>query len=101
MMPKNADIATTRPNPVMGGVEYVNLTSSALVKTGERTIVGIWVSSTTGGTIKLWDNTSAATTVIVNTFAAAAATWYPLPFRFKTGLYCTIANTIDCTISFS
>ncbi len=87
------------PTAAVGG-EYVNLAASALVKTGEGFMVGIFVASSSSGTIKVWDNTSAATTVLVNTFSAIAGTWYPIPFRFKTGCYVTLAGTIDCTVSY-
>lgn len=94
-------IATNLPSPVMGGTKYFNLSADQLVKTGEGTIVGIFVASSSSGTIKLWDNTSAATTVLVNTFSAIGGTWYPLPFRFTTGLYVDISGTIDLTVSYS
>lgn len=90
-----------RQNPPTGAVggEYTNISSDTLIKTGEGHLVGIFVASSSAGTIKVWDNTSAATTVLVNTFSAAAGTWYPLPFRFKTGLYVDVGGTIDCTVS--
>lgn len=94
-------VATVRPSPVMGGLRYVNLTASALVKTGEGTVVGIFVASSSGGTVKLWDALSAATPVLVNTFSVLGGTWYPVPFHFATGLYVTIAGTVDCTVSYS
>jgi hypothetical protein len=37
----------------------------------------------------------------VNTFSATAATWYPLPFAFGTGLYITVGGTIDYTVSYT
>ena len=95
------NLATDKSSPVMGGTEYVNISASALVKTGEGVLSGIFVASSSSGTIKLWDNTSAATTVLVNTTSVIGGTWYPLPFRFKTGLYVTIAGTLDCTVSYS
>jgi hypothetical protein len=84
--------------PAIGG-KYINASADQLVKTGEGHLVGIFVASGTP-TIKVWDNTSAATTVLVNTFQAAAATWYPLPFRFKVGCYVDITGTCDYTVSF-
>lgn len=84
--------------PAIGG-EYTNLSADTLIKTGEGHLVGIFVASSSGGTIKVWDNTSGATTVLVNTFTALAGTWYPLPFRFKVGCYVDVTGTIDCTVS--
>lgn len=78
-----------------------NITSDTLLKTGSGDLVGIFVASSTSCTIKLWDNTSAATTVAVDTFAASAATWYPLPFRFNTGLFLDVSGTCAMTPSFN
>lgn len=96
-----ASAANPVPVAATGGSSYSNLSSSALVKTGSGTLVGVFVSSSSSGTIKVWDNTSAATTILVNTFSATAATWYPLPFKFNTGCYATLGGTIDCTFSYT
>lgn len=88
-------------NRVRGGRNALNGSTSQLVRTGAGDVVGIFVASSSSGTIKLWDNTSAATTVLVNTFSAVAGQWYPLPFPFSTGLFITVAGTIDYTISYT
>lgn len=79
---------------------YRNLTASALVKTGYGTVKGIIINSHTSGTIKLWDNTSAATTVIANTITLGATErWIPLfDVNFNTGLFVTIGGTADITV---
>lgn len=84
--------------------KYSNLTASALLKTGTGTVAGIIINSHTSGTVKLWDNTSAAGTVICNTitFSAVATTgerFIPLfDLAFNTGLYVTIGGTADITV---
>jgi hypothetical protein len=94
--------ASTLSMPVSGGGEYLNTTASVLVKTGPGDLICIFVASASSSpTIKLWDNTSAATTVLVNTFTPISATYYPLPFNFDTGLFITISGTVDCTVSFN
>ena len=93
--------ANPLPVSATGGRSYSNLSASTLVKTGAGQVVGIFVASSSSGTLKLWDNTSAATTILVNTFSAVAATWYPLPFSFTVGLYVTVGGTIDCTVSYT
>ena len=77
---------------------YKNLTASALIKTGYGKLVGMYVNSTTGGTIKFWDNTSAATTVINNTITPAIGYHNLGNANFTVGLYATIANTLDVTL---
>ena len=94
------NVKDTIPSNVVKGTKAVNLSASALAKTGPGFVHGVYVASTTGGTIKLWDALTATTPVLVNTFTPAVG-WHELPFVFSTGLYVTIANTIDCTLSIS
>lgn len=80
---------------------YLNGTTSQLVKTGAGRFYGFVVNSHTSGTLKFWDNTSAATTVILNTITLAAGPdkWvFPVGISFDTGLYVTVGGTIDYTI---
>ena len=87
---------------VVAGQASSNRSASALIKTGPGFLAGIFVASASAvPTIELWDNTSAASTVLVNTFTPTAGTWYPLPFAFETGLYLTISGTVDCTLSYT
>lgn len=78
---------------------YTNLTASALVKTGQGRLKGIFVASGSTPTIKVWDSTTAANTVLINTFTPAVGTYYALPdVEFATGCYITLGGTIDCTV---
>lgn len=80
--------------------QFVNLTASALVKTGFGVLVGMYVNSTTAGTIKFWDNTGASGTVINNTITPAVG-YHPLGLaNFRTGLFATIGGTLDVTLYF-
>ncbi|WP_160665162.1 hypothetical protein [Pseudarthrobacter sp. ATCC 49987] len=80
---------------------YVNTTASVLVKTGAGRLKGIFVASGTTPTIKLWDSTTAASTVLINTFTPAVGTYYAFPsVEFATGLFITVSGTIDCTVFF-
>lgn len=94
-------IASVTPTNVVKGTKSVNLSGSGLVLTGPGYLHGIFVASTTSGTIKVWDNTAGSGTVLVNTFTPTAPGWYELPFAFSTGCYVTLANTIDITVSVS
>lgn len=81
--------------------KYTNITSSTLIKTGSGTLYGFIVNSHTSGTLKLWDNTSAAGSVICNTITFAAGPNFitlPVGVSFYTGLYATIGGTADITI---
>ncbi len=83
--------------------KYKNLSASGLVKTGSGTVKGVVVNSHSSGTLKFWDNTSAATTVMFNTITLAAGErWIPLfDANFTTGLYLTIGATADVTVVYS
>jgi hypothetical protein len=87
----------------MEAYNYKNLSASGLVKTGYGTVAGIIIASHTGGTVKLWDNTSAATTILVNTMTfAAGERFVPLyDAAFNVGLYVTIGGTADITVVYS
>lgn len=76
----------------------LNLTASALVKTGPGILYGMYVNSTSAGTIKFWNNTSAAGSVINNTITPAVGFHFLGSANFTTGLYATIAGTLDVTL---
>lgn len=80
---------------------YVNLTASALVKSGNGRLVGMYVNSTSAGTIRFYDNTSAAGTVINNVITPAIG-YHPLgDCAFNTGLYATISGTLNVTLYYN
>lgn len=83
--------------PMVETGSYKNLSGAATttIRTGSGKLLGVFVASTTSGTLKFLDGVG----TIVNTFTPAAATWYPLPFDFGTSLIVTSANTIDFTVS--
>lgn len=78
---------------------YTNLSASALLNTGLTKLGGVFCASSSTGTLKVWDNTAASGTVLVNTFSLVAGTWYPLPFIAKTGVFLTIGGTADITVA--
>lgn len=85
----------------MLGYKYSNITADTLIKTGAGKVAGFIVNSHTSGTLKLWDNTSAASTVLMNTYtypSGSSVVTFPKPICFNTGLYADITNTQDITI---
>lgn len=77
---------------------YRNLTASALIKTGSGILTGMYVNSTTAGTIRFYDNTSAAGTVINNVITPAIGYHSLGGANFSTGLFATIGGTLDVTL---
>ena len=87
--------------PVGGGLQYSNISASAVVKASAGNLAGFHVNSSSSGTVKLWDNASAGSgTVLINTYSPSVG-WNPCPFRFRNGLYATLGGTIDLTFSFT
>jgi hypothetical protein len=79
---------------------YTNLTADTTVKSEPGRLKGVFVASASSApTIKFWDNTSAATTVLINTFTPVAATYYPFPdVEFNTALFADVGGTLDITV---
>lgn len=71
------------------------ISASTLIYTGAGNLQAVIVSSHSSGTIKFWDNTSAATTVLVDTYTypAGSSTISFYGARFITGLYADMNST--------
>lgn len=77
---------------------YLNTTASGQIKGSTGKLYGFYVNSTSSGTIKLWDNTSASGAVILNTVTPAAGPhMFSEPITFQTGLFLTVGGTINVT----
>lgn len=79
---------------------FLDLTSSTnQIKKGEGILKGIFVNSTSSGTIKIYDAVTQTGTVINNTITFSAIGYYPLgDAGFYNGLSVTIGGTLDCTL---
>ena len=80
------------PNPVSESGQYtlVTATGSTTVYSGACTLMGMLVSSTSGGTAIIKDGSAGAQ--VAGTIALTAGQWYPLPATLTTGLYITVAG---------
>lgn len=73
--------------------------ASANVAPRACSIAGIFCSSSTSGTVTIYDDPATGTTTkIVDTFTVAAGTWYPLPFSVSNGVNLVIGGTASVTI---
>jgi hypothetical protein len=84
-------------NPVTESQNYKNITSTTTVYTGTGGLLGIFVASTSGATLKVQDGA----VTVVNTFTPVAATFYAMPARFNTSLVVTVTGTADLTVFWS
>lgn len=81
-------------NPVTESQNYKNITSTTTVYTGTGGMLGIFVASTTGGTLKVDDGVTA----MIGQFSPVAGTFYALPGRFNTSLVVTVGGTLNATV---
>lgn len=79
----------------MGG-GHIRLTASAALKLKAGKLKGFYVSSTTSGTITLYDNIAASGQQISGVITPAVG-WHDFPARFSHGCYAEIGATIDVT----
>lgn len=82
---------------------YKQLAATNQVKIGAGKLFGIFVSSTTSGTLAVYDSATASTSdpKIANTITVTAGTQYlsfPAGMWFSKGLYVVAANTIEFTV---
>ena len=83
----------TEPN------KYKNLTASLnSVKGGSGVLYGMYVNSTTAGTIKIYDSLTQANAVINNTITPAIGYHNLGSVAFPVGLSVTIGGTLDVTL---
>ena len=82
---------------------YKNITvSTDSLKNGPAILKGMFVNSTSSGTIKIYDSlTHGSGTVVNNTITPAAGAYYPLgDAGLSVGLSVTIGGTLDVTLYF-
>jgi hypothetical protein len=85
--------------------QYIQLAASKQVKVGAGKIYGIFVSSTSSGTLAVYDSATASTSdpKIANTITLTAGTQYlsfPAGLWFSKGLYIVLANTAEYTVAY-
>lgn len=70
---------------------YKNFTGTTTITVPGGKLLGIFVSSSSSGTLKVQDGS----TTVVNTFSAAAATYYQIPAEVTTSIVITVGGTLD------
>lgn len=78
------------------------MSASANVCNTSACLGGVFCSSSTSGTLTLYDSaTTTTTTKIVDTFSLTAGTFYPLPFGFGSGIYAVVGGTASITVGYT
>jgi hypothetical protein len=86
----------------MDAGSYKRITATGNVKPIGGRLVGVLVSTTTSGTIQLYDSATTTTTApITGTLTLAAGSFTPIPATFIDGLYAVIGGTLDATIIYA
>ena len=66
-------------------------------------LLGIFVSSSTVGTVTIYDSATTTTTtkVIDTTVALTGGTWVPIPVAFASGIYIVVGGTLSATVVYA
>ncbi|MDD5178333.1 MAG: hypothetical protein PHT54_03590 [Candidatus Nanoarchaeia archaeon] len=77
--------------------KYIHLSGSGSVAGGECWVAGMYVNSTSSGTVKVYDYTSASGTIVNNTITPAIGYHNLGNVHCLTGCYIATTGTIDVT----
>jgi hypothetical protein len=81
---------------------YKLLTATGNVSPVGASLLGIFVSGSTVGTVTIYDSATTTTTAkVIDTFTGVAATWYPLPISTTAGIYIVVTGTLSATVVFA
>jgi hypothetical protein len=99
-----APVNLTASGVVVGGTAMARTYAGGGAGQAETTalrggILGFLCNSTSSGTIALSAGTASGGASITGTITPTAGTWYPLPIESATGIYATIANTLNVTFA--
>lgn len=99
-----APVNLTASGVVCGGTAMARTYAGGGASQSEQTalrggILGFFCNSTSSGTIALSQGTASGGTAITGTITPTAGTWYPFPVESPSGIYATIANTLNVTFA--
>lgn len=81
---------------------YVQMSASANISPVPSELKGVFCSSSTAGTLAVYDSSATGTAKkIVDTFTLVAGQYYKLPFYAADGLYFVVGGTTQFTAAFS
>lgn len=88
-------------NPAAPAYTYKQISASGNVCAIDGILGGIFVSSTTSGTVTVYDDPATGTaTKIVDTVTLAVG-WNPMPFAFSKGLNVVVGGTLSATVAYT
>ena len=84
----------------VGGYKLISATGN--VSPFGASLLGIFVSSSSSGTITIYDSATTTTaTPVVTVTSVTAGTWYPIPVSTTAGIYIVVGGTLSATAVFA
>jgi nitrogenase subunit NifH len=82
---------------------YKQITATGNVSPIGCKLLGIFVSSSTLGTVTIYDSatTTTSTKVVDTTVALTGGTWIPIPVAFASGIYIVVGGTLSATVVYA
>jgi hypothetical protein len=86
-------------NQNVGG--YKQFTATGNVSPFGASLLGIFVSASSSGTITIYDSATTTTTApVITVTSVTAGTWYPIPVSTTAGIYIVVGGTLSATAVF-
>jgi hypothetical protein len=87
-------------NQNVGGYKLISATGN--VSPFGASLLGIFVSASSSGTITVYDSATTTTTAkVIDTVSVTAGTWYPMPVGTTAGIYIVVGGTLSATVVFA
>jgi hypothetical protein len=87
-------------NQNVGG--YKQFTATGNVSPVGASLLGIFVSASSSGTITIYDSATTTTTApVITVTSVTAGTWYPIPVSTTAGIYIVVGGTLSATAVFA
>jgi hypothetical protein len=84
----------------VGGYKLIAATGN--VSPFGASLLGIFVSTSSSGTITVYDSATTTTTAkVIDTVSVSAGTWYPMPVGTTAGIYIVVGGTLSATVVFA
>jgi len=84
----------------VGGYKQISATGN--VSPFGASLLGIFVSSATAGTVTIYDSATTTTTAkVIDTTTVIGGTWYPMPVGTTSGIYVVIGGVASITVVFA
>lgn len=89
----------------LSAANYTNVVNGSIAQNiakNPTALVGIFVSSATGATVAVFDDsaTGSGTTIVAAFTPNTTICWYPMPFQTRNGIAVSITGTCSYTVAF-